>query len=91
MKFRAVDFDRCRFVVNKNEFDKIALNKSIQKYWYFSYISVKRYVVDIHQKRLAEGLLMSTHNISFHGEIRKILSGYPSYWSGTMNRYPEEG
>ena len=21
----------------------------------------------------------------FHGEIRKILSGYPSYWSGAMN------
>ena len=29
------------------------------------------------QKRLAEVLLMSTHNICFHGEIRKIFTGYP--------------
>ena len=34
---------------------------------------------------------MSTHNICFHGDIRKILSGYPSYCSGAMNKYIEEG
>ena len=33
---------------------------------------------------------MSTHNVCFHGEIRKILSGYPSYLSGAMNKYLEE-
>ena len=32
---------------------------------------------------LAEALLMSTHNICFHGEIRKILCGYPLL-SGAM-------
>ena len=29
------------------------------------------------QKRPAEALLTSTYNICFHGEIRKILCGYP--------------
>ena len=33
---------------------------------------MKAYVVGTHQKRLCEALLMSTHNICFHGEIRKI-------------------
>ena len=30
-----------------------------------------------HKKCLAEALLMSTHNICFRGEIRKIFTGYP--------------
>ena len=34
---------------------------------------------------------MSTHIIYFHREIRKILSGNPSYRSGAMNKYMEEG
>ena len=38
---------------------------------------MKTYVVGTHKKRLAEVLLMSTHNICFHGEIKKILCGYP--------------
>ena len=29
--------------------------------------------VDTHKKRLTVALQMSTHNICFHGEIRKIL------------------
>ena len=33
---------------------------------------------------------MSTHNICFHEEISKIY-GYPYYWSGAKNKYPEEG
>ena len=41
------------------------------------YYEVKTYVVGTHQKCLSEGLLMSTHNICFRGEIRKILCGYP--------------
>ena len=46
----------------------IALDKvlfSTKKYLYFSYYSTKIYVVGTHQKRLAEALLMSTHNICF--------------------------
>ena len=39
---------------------------------------------------LAEVLLMHTHNICFHGEIRKILCGY-SILSQAMNKYLEEG
>ena len=50
---------------------------SIQKYFYFSYFSMKTYVMGTHKKRLAEALLMSTHNICFLGEIRKIFTGYP--------------
>ena len=45
---------------------------------------MKTYVVGTHSKRLAEVLLMSTHNIYFHEEI-------PSYSSGAMNKYLEEG
>ena len=30
------------------------------------------------------------HNICFHREIRKILSEYPSYYSGAINKYLEE-
>ena len=37
----------------------------------------KRYVVGTHQKRLAKAFPVSTHNISFHGEIRQIFTGYP--------------
>ena len=37
---------------------------------------MKAYVVGTHLKRLAEALLMSTHNMCFRGEIRKILCGY---------------
>ena len=50
---------------------------SIQKYSYFSYFSTKTYVVGTHQKHLAEALLLSTHNICFCGEIRKIFTRYP--------------
>ena len=37
-----------------------------------SYFSTKTYVMSTHLKHLAEALLMSTHNIWFHEEIRKI-------------------
>ena len=39
---------------------------------YFSYFSMKTYVVGTHEKCLSEALLMSTHNVYLHGEIRKI-------------------
>ena len=38
----------------------------------FSYFSMETYVVGTHKKWLNETLLMGTHNIYFHGEIRKI-------------------
>ena len=47
-------------------------NKGIHKI-FFSYFSAKRYVVGTHQKRPTKGLLLSTHNTGFHGEIRKIF------------------
>ena len=34
---------------------------------------MKTYVVGTHQKHLHKVLLMSTHNICFHGEIRKNI------------------
>ena len=39
---------------------------------YFSYFSTKTYIVGTHKKCLNEALLMSTYNICFPGEIRKI-------------------
>ena len=60
-----------------------------EKYWYFSYFSMKTYVVGTHSKRLAKALLMSTHNICFHGEIRKISCWYPCL-SETMLCYGSE-
>ena len=35
--------------------------------------SIEIYVVGTHLKCLTEGLLISTHNICFHGEINKSL------------------
>ena len=43
----------------------------------FSYFFTKTYVVGIHWKHLIEALLMSTHNICFRGEVRKIFTWYP--------------
>ena len=51
---------------------------SAKKYWYFSYFSTKTYTVGTYQKCLCEALLISTHSICFHVEIRKILCGCPS-------------
>ena len=68
---------RQHFFIKVKEFDQIALNKSTPKYCYFSYFSMKTYVLGTHLKHLAEALLTSTHNICFHGGIRKLLSGYP--------------
>ena len=39
---------------------------------YFSYFSLKKYVVSTQWKCLSEALLISIHKICFHGEIRKI-------------------
>ena len=38
---------------------------------YFSYFSMKAFVVATHEEYLGEVFLMSSHNICFHGEIRK--------------------
>ena len=43
------------------------------KYNFFYLFFMKAYVAGTHQKRLAEALLMSTHNICFHDDIRKAL------------------
>ena len=40
---------------------------------YFSYFSIKTYVVGTHLKHLTEVLQMSTHNICFLGELEKII------------------
>ena len=42
-------------------------------------IATNPQVVGTHNKHLIELLLMSTHNICFHGEIRKIFTGYPFF------------
>ena len=84
MKFKAVYFGHSWFAVNKSEKknDKIALKSQPQSTYIFLFL---------HEIMLWVLILMSTHNICFHGEIRKILSRYPSYWSGAMYKYLEEG
>ena len=44
---------------------------------------MKTYVVGSPLKHIAETLGMSTHNIHFHGEMRKLSCGYP-FLSGPM-------
>ena len=36
---------------------------------YYYHFSIKSYVVDIYQNRLAEVILIDSHNIRFYGEI----------------------
>ena len=64
----------------------IALDKALfsaKKNLYFSYFSTKTYLVGTHQKplgesiSLGEALLMSTLNICFCWERRKLFSWYP--------------
>ena len=60
--------------------DKVIFFK--QKAVKFLYFSTKTYLMGTHQKHLSEVLLMSTHNICFHGEIRKNIIWIPSLiWS----------
>ena len=40
---------------------------------------MKTYIVSTHQKHFTKLLLMSTHNICYQGEKRKILCGFSSY------------
>ena len=64
----SIYLNRCVFVM--------ALDKALfpaKKYLYFSYFLTKTYVVCTHYKCLREVLLMSTHNICFCQEIRKLL------------------
>ena len=53
-------------------------------YSYFSYFSKKTYVVDTHKKHLTEALLMSTHNICFLREIRKMSIFGLDKWTLTI-------
>ena len=48
----------------------IYLNRRIFVMYAFL-ISPQKYIVDTLEKRLDEALLKSTHNICFHGKIRK--------------------
>ena len=48
---------------------------------------MKTYIVGTHKKRLPEALLMSIHNIYFHGEVRKqnILTGVMTFSARLQN------
>ena len=54
-----------------------------QKHLIFFLFLRINYVEGTHQKRFIEALLMGTHNIGFHGEIRIISCEYPLL-SGAM-------
>ena len=58
----------------------IALDKTLfstKNYWYFSYFSTKTYVVVLIRSASVCGASNEYHNICFHGEIRKLFTGYP--------------
>ena len=42
-------------------------------YNYFAYFFIKTYVMGAHYNRLAEAILMSTHNIGFYEDLTKII------------------
>ena len=50
------------------------------KLWLFSYPYVNLYVLGTKKNRLIETVLLSTHNICFGWEIRKLICNY-SYLS----------
>ena len=49
----------------------------------FAYFFIKTYVVGVHYNRLAEAILMSTHNIGFYEELTKISLNYHQISSNT--------
>ena len=55
---------------------------------FFFYFCIKAYVVGTHLKHLIEALLMSTHNICFHGEIKKKMSLLFRYKSALSEAMP---
>ena len=73
-------FSFCTEVSNKHYL--LTFPVSAKKYSYFSYFSTKIFIVDPQKKHLVEALLMSTHNICFHREIRKSIIWIPPLiWS----------
>ena len=51
---------------------------------------MKTYVVVTHEKRLREALLVSTHNICLHQEVRKLLYRCPLLSGAMINpRYSD--
>ena len=66
--------------------DNIAPDKRGIHIIFFSYFSTKTYVVGTHLKRLGEALQMSTHNIYFCGDKRKmsVIFGWNITLSGAI-------
>ena len=74
------------------KFDKIALNESTQKYSVIFFLFLHEnicYGYSLEAPRRGASNVYPQH-MFFYGEIRKILSGHPSYLSGAMNKYLEE-
>ena len=95
MKFKAVCLGHSRFVVNRSEkMIKMGLRKVIPKVLIFFLFLHENVCFGYSLEAPPWGASneYSQHTFScFHGNIREILSGYPSYWSGAMNKYLEEG
>ena len=72
MNFKAVYLKHSRFVVNKNE--KLKKKKKKKKKKFSSKVLI--FFLFIHENICCGYSLEAP---CFHGEIRKILSGYPSY------------
>ena len=68
----------CTKVTSVGQFSQVPIRGIVEKYLvtilrYFSYFSIKIYVVGTHKKCLGKALLMSIHNIYFHGKLEKII------------------
>ena len=77
MKFKAVYLGHCRFLVNKSEkkIDKIVNTKVLMFFLFLHENICCGYSLEVPHR----GTSNEYPQHSFHGEIRKILSGYPSY------------
>ena len=78
-----ISFQYALFLKNEKcplmQSSRYALFFSTKQNIFFFYFSLKTYFVGTHQKCLIKALLMCTHNICFHGEIRiymYICCGY---------------
>ena len=73
-------------VINTITTPRVSDKRDIQ-YNYFSYFSMKTYVVGMHKKCLHEVLVMSTHNTSFCAKIRKsIIFFFCGVWKNAFSR-----
>ena len=94
MKSKAFYLGQSRFVVNKSEEkeDRIAFKKVNPKVLIFFLFLHENICCGYSLEAPRGGASNEYPQHMFSWRIRKkILPGYPSYWSGAVNKYLEEG